>query len=325
MIRSWRYSEQTGYLGRLEVGWAVVRLQGRWFRPFLVRIPLVPIAKGQTNDSVVKTHNQQSTSSNELSHGLLLPIPGNDSTVISTQEDSLSFRLRQRRQNTVYPDSAKMCKTRTINDAKTNMSLTPDENIFLRDVLDYPASTTTQRYRHLNFSTRHGNHLQQSLLYKKLITVHAVSAVRGQAKLLSLTEAAKDLLGSKENDPDRLGGPEHRYWKMRIAGHLRNQGFLVTEEFPLGGGQTVDLVAERDGKRIACEIETGYSDASSNAQKCLNAGFDQIWLIATSARVRDALNGKLPRNRSILCWTAVEVLRCVDIIPERVSHIRQPQ
>jgi len=231
--------------------------------------------------------------------------------MISTQEDSLSSRLRQRRQNTVYPDSAKMGKTRKINDEKINMSLTPDENIFLLDVLDYPASTTTQRYRRLSFSTRHGNHLQQFLLDKKLITAHVVSAVRGQAKLLELTKAAKDLLGSQENDPDRLGGPEHRYWKKRIADHLRSQGFQVTEEYPLGGGQTVDLVAERDGKRIACEIETGNSDASSNAQKCLKAGFDRVWVITTSVRVRDNLTGKLPHNRRLSCWTAAEVLRQV--------------
>lgn len=44
-------SEQTGYLGRLEVGWAVVKLQGRWFWPFLVKLPLVRLNKGGITDS----------------------------------------------------------------------------------------------------------------------------------------------------------------------------------------------------------------------------------------------------------------------------------
>jgi hypothetical protein len=43
-------SEQAGYLGRLEVGWAVVKLQGRWFFPFLIKLPLVHLDKGGVTD-----------------------------------------------------------------------------------------------------------------------------------------------------------------------------------------------------------------------------------------------------------------------------------
>jgi hypothetical protein len=43
-------SEQAGYLNRLDVGWAIVKLQGRWFFPFLVRIPLLDVRKGTVND-----------------------------------------------------------------------------------------------------------------------------------------------------------------------------------------------------------------------------------------------------------------------------------
>ena len=31
---------QAARRGRLEVGWAVVKLQGRWFWPFLIKLPL---------------------------------------------------------------------------------------------------------------------------------------------------------------------------------------------------------------------------------------------------------------------------------------------
>ena len=43
-------SEQAGYLGRLEVGWSIVRLQGRWFWPFLVKFPLVTFEKGSVTN-----------------------------------------------------------------------------------------------------------------------------------------------------------------------------------------------------------------------------------------------------------------------------------
>jgi len=40
-----------------------------------------------------------------------------------------------------------------------------------------------------------------------------------------------------------LGGPEHRYWKKRLAEHLRACGYDVTEEYSIGGGKAIDLVA----------------------------------------------------------------------------------
>jgi len=43
-------SEQAGYLNRLEVGWAVAKLQGRWFFPFLIKLPLVQMKKGSVTD-----------------------------------------------------------------------------------------------------------------------------------------------------------------------------------------------------------------------------------------------------------------------------------
>jgi hypothetical protein len=47
-------SEQTNYLGRLEVGWAVVKLQGRWFWPFLIKLPLIEVNKGCVSDQMVQ-------------------------------------------------------------------------------------------------------------------------------------------------------------------------------------------------------------------------------------------------------------------------------
>ena len=45
--------ERTRYLGKLEIGTAMVKLQGRWFDPFLVRFPLVKMEKGIITDEEV--------------------------------------------------------------------------------------------------------------------------------------------------------------------------------------------------------------------------------------------------------------------------------
>ena len=52
-------SEQTDYLGRLEVGWAVVKLQGRWFWPFLIKLPLIEVNKGRVSDQMIRQRAKQ--------------------------------------------------------------------------------------------------------------------------------------------------------------------------------------------------------------------------------------------------------------------------
>lgn len=47
----------------------------------------------------------------------------------------------------------------------------------------------------------------------------------------------------------------------------------------------MDIVATKDGKRIAVEVETGNSDALGNIWKCLNAGFYFVICLTTEERL----------------------------------------
>ena len=117
------------------------------------------------------------------------------------------------------------------------------------------------------------------------------------------------VLGIADSDSDRHGGPVHRYWARRIAEHLRASGYTVTEEVPIGGGKAIDLVAERDGKRIAYEIETGKSDAAANVRKCLAAGMDKVVVVATSTTVHRALSRRIRPGLNVTIVTAAALLR----------------
>jgi hypothetical protein len=127
------------------------------------------------------------------------------------------------------------------------------------------------------------------LLKRSLIVSCPIVIGRSRIKVLALTEVGKAAIGINEPAADRLGGPEHRYWKRRLAEHLKACGYGVTEECPVGGGRTIDLVATRNGDRIAFEIETGRSDAVANVRKCLEAGMDRIIVVAVSADIRNRL------------------------------------
>ncbi len=63
------------------------------------------------------------------------------------------------------------------------------------------------------------------------------------------------------------------------------------EEYPIGNGETIDLVI-LGRKKIAIEIETGKSDAIHNIKKCLDAGFDVV-SVATNGKERKRIESLL--------------------------------
>ncbi|MFG0252522.1 MAG: hypothetical protein ACF8NJ_06575 [Phycisphaerales bacterium JB038] len=99
-------------------------------------------------------------------------------------------------------------------------------------------------------------------------------------RLLRLTSRARRLLNLPE--AQGAGGRRresiaHEYWKNWYAAQLKAQGYLVQIEAPRVGGR-VDVLAEKGGKRVAVEIETGKSDADANVRNCLASGFDEVWV-----------------------------------------------
>jgi len=298
--------EQAGYFGRLEVGWAMVKLQGRWFLPFLVKLPLVELDKGSVTDAQIRRKAQTLLADHP---GLLAEHRAHSSVIPASGINS----MRDSTPDTVIPPVPMRGKgkDKEKNSKKCAIGLTTQEEDFLRDIWQHPTSSVTERYRRLSLSRRRGNSIQNSLLGRKLISSSSVVLPRGRMKLLSVTERGRKLLGISGGEPDRCGGPEHRYWATRLAGHLRNQGCDVAEEFPIGGGRTIDIVAERNGRKIAFEIETGKSDAAGNVRKCLEAGMDRVIIVATSGAVGQKLAGELAP------WPDMEVLTGAEILQSR--------
>jgi hypothetical protein len=298
-------SEQAGYLGRLEVGWAVAKLQGRWFFPFLIKLPLIQLNKGSVTDehlrrrfSVMASSSPDFADTHQTSF----------STVISGREgisrlDKCGDRVIQG-----IPCGAKDEKVEKSGQNKCAIQLTTQDRKFLEDVWKHPTSTIIQRYYRLGLSPRRGTSLKKSLLDRGLIISSPIAVGHARIKILSLTETGKTVLGINEPETDRFGGPEHRYWKHRLAEHLKTCGYMVEEEVPIGGGKAVDLVAGRDGERIAFEIETGKSDAGANVGKCLDAGWDKVVIIATSATIESKLSGVIPQDSRVTLRLASKVL-----------------
>ena len=140
--------DEKDILGSLQIGQAVVRLQGRVVRPFLINVPEFSINKGSYTDIKVINH---------MTKLGLLSVRKQPRT-----HPSISF---------VIPMPAK--------------SLEID---FLADIADFPESGVAERYKRLGLSVRQGQKLKDKLVAEKLIQEQTQITHRGKFHVIRLTE-----------------------------------------------------------------------------------------------------------------------------------------
>ncbi|MFA6187493.1 MAG: hypothetical protein WC770_09850, partial [Phycisphaerae bacterium] len=146
-------------LGSLEVGQAVVKIQGRIAHPFQVSIPEFVIEKGKITDTYVKEHMQ-------------------DIAPAVAEQD---FRLPARAdENNISSNKADLAK---------NMELA-----FLRDVQEYPDSGIAARYKRLGLSVRQGQKLKILALQQSLIQETIETTRTGRLIVICLTEKGDQML-----------------------------------------------------------------------------------------------------------------------------------
>ena len=97
-----------------------------------------------------------------------------------------------------------------------------------------------------------------------------------------LTAEASEPEASREPPPPRglgRGGAQHQAIQRRIKKAAEDLGFRSTiEKGVLDGKGSVDLLLERAGHTIACEISitTTIDHEVGNVAKCLKAGFSDV-------------------------------------------------
>ncbi|MFC1551922.1 hypothetical protein ACFL6P_05080 [Candidatus Latescibacterota bacterium] len=239
-------------LGRLDTGQAVVKLQGRWQRPFTIDIPLVPIKKGSVSDIILSEKMSPYSTYFTADHDELL-----------IQED--------------IPENRDPRKKKT--------EISSEEKKLVDDIIQNPYSGVVERYKRIGWSRRKGNEYKKSLYEKGILDTEEIPTKSGRVVILKFTKYALvtfDKIRSETEHETRTGGVTHEYWKNKYAEKYRDKGYNVTLEEPVGGGKTVDLTAKKDNKKIALEIETGRSDILANVKKCLENDFDKIVIVATT-------------------------------------------
>lgn len=140
-------------LGTLEVGQAVVKLQGRIARPFLIAILEFNIQKGRITDDHIRTYMREETSASEEEDKV-----GDAS---QTDFDTAEGRLSEL------------------------------EMAFLKDVTDHPEGGVAARYQRLGLSARQGQKLKLQMLDKGLIEEHLETTRSGRLMVVHPSETGK--------------------------------------------------------------------------------------------------------------------------------------
>lgn len=190
------------YPGNLEVGEAIVRLQGRIMKPFLIKIPEFEIKKGVVTDEILR-------------------------------EKMLRYFGYSRGKQALIQDITHISKIAEIRE---------EEKILLIDILKHPFSAIVKRYQRLNLNRRKGNVFKNNLINKGYIIPKEIRLSNGRMMLFELTDKAKQSLEKLGYYVKRdRNGIEHRFWKWKVAKYYRERGYKVYVEKKINGGVDIAI------------------------------------------------------------------------------------
>ena len=277
-------AEQADALNSLPLKQAVVKMAGRWPRPFLVHLPEMRIDKSISDDEVA-----------------------------ARMEDAIaSLKFTPRKAETSTASATEIHGHSVENpSAKSTADCALPENVqtALRDVRDRAFIPVAERIRDLGFTNHTGTKIFRSLLDAAYITeVKVKTSRRGRPQVFyELTTEGEKLVGAQNfGDGGGKGGLEHVFYQRRLKDFFTSQGYAAAiEEFR--NGKACDLGLSLDGKRIAVEIVCSNPGKElSNIEKDIAAGWTEIWMLFATkeflAVVRedwDVRKGAYPESISV--------------------------
>jgi len=166
--------DEKAILGNLQLGEAVVRLQGRSVKPFMIHVPEFHLRKGAFTDNHVIHHMTRL--------GLL-----------SARDHSI-----QRGAQPVVRVGAGLGSAPTATAADDE---TAAHQAFLIDIASFPDAGVAERYKRLGISVRLGQRVKDELAGKGLIQEQVETTSRGKLRTIRLTEKGRMSLDSQKNRP----------------------------------------------------------------------------------------------------------------------------
>jgi len=298
--------QQRQHLGKLEVGEAIVKLQGRYIKPFQVVIPRVQLQKGTVSDDDLASSVIARTQRVRL-EGLDYENVSLPQTGCTIQVPSLiPMKSNPLRSLQTRCSASSTEKHALVDERKQIREVLPEDRIerlsarereLLESIRDSPLLTTLQHYGRLALSRHQGNSARKRLLELALIDRCTVTTRRGRVVLYQLSELARHALHLPRGPHVGL---EHRYWQECVAKQLKDAGYFVEVESRQGQSQP-DILATKDECRLVVEVETGKSDYTSNQKNAQSLKPSAVFMLATSHSALRKLHERLhPDGRTYI-------------------------
>jgi len=311
--------DEDPYFNILNVGECIVKIKNR-VEPCLVKTPLVPVQKQLVTDEWLKTFSLGSQfweycwqKDNNSFVSLQKDIQDILDGKISLNKDCKKENTPQKTiENTPgdFPDNGEentpvstgnMIKKKFKEgillpaNSKKNKRKYPEYRLLI-DILRYPFSNITQRYKRLKLHSKLGNKCRKKLIFTKCVMPRKIITGKGWITLFELTKKGKMVLGDMgyefENESE---GVVHKFWKHKVSEYYKNMGLDVrVEEYYINGRP--DIIINKKDKKIAIEIETGKSNYIRNVERALAAGFDGVVCMAVNRFVEDKIAQALKKK-----------------------------
>jgi hypothetical protein len=120
---------------------------------------------------------------------------------------------------------------------------------------------------------------------------------------------------------------EHRYAQTFVKTLAEQYGYRASLEVPTpDGGGKVDVLLEKDGKRIAVEISvsTPAEWELHNVQKCIAAGYETVVVCSSNAKKLQQISQKVLDTLSVAEQSRVQFLTA-DKLPGLFAHSDKPK
>ena len=267
--------EQRQVLNNLPLRTGICKMAGRYMKPFLFQLPDIRFDKSVTDEEVKK-------------HMASKPDFGNEEHVEVKQTE----------------------KTDVSNEPV--IPLSANGKVMLDDIKNYPYKPLSKRTEQLKFTTYMTSKVCHELIEKSLIKevkVKPVSSGRGRSLVLfELTSEGKSIAG-KQNFGKGKGGLEHCYYQHQLQAFFSQHGWLCEiEEYK--NGKACDIGLTNGQRKIAIEIAASNpSKELSNIEKDIAAGWNEIWIISTTAKIMEYI--KLEWEAEEQLYTGIKVEFCL--------------
>ncbi len=275
-------ADEKKYFSMLPVGQGIIKLQDRWMRPIHVQFPLVNIQKGSVTDDILARYSAVNNTK----------LAGSGQNTSGFKHNSSVFQpvLGQVPRIPLY-----------------DIPLEEPAFTFIQDILQHPDDGVKARYKRLGLSTGTGNRLKDQLIAQGWLEDQTVDMGQTRKVILRLTKQSKDALSLDTSEPQH-GSIVHEYWKRFYAQRFREKGYIVEFEVSRPSGR-VDVVARKDGEKVAIEIETGKSNFLKNVQQDLGAKYNKILVVATDKPAFEKIEKKLAQAELLIPGRIDLVLR----------------